>query len=237
MQIDAENIVLIGSKTPPGLPGQVLTRNKIGDYVWQYPSYEPPQTYGRHAHPFHYIDKVDEFHQKFKVEPGNMELRRALILEELKELHEDVLADNRRGIIDGLCDVVYVVAGTQLAQGIGLHYNVWVPSSTKDTVAPRLAMLLQHTETSNNVPHAQGLAELIHICHHIADAYNIDLWTNFMLVHENNMNKTWSQEQVNALPADCAYGITPTDDGRYIIKSPAGKVLKPPGHVAPELVM
>jgi len=237
MQIDAENIVLITKEgSIPGVAGQVATMTSAGTYEWCWPRVPAPQTYGRHAHPFHYIDKVAEFHQRFKVEPGNMELRKALILEELKELQQAVKEDSRKDIVDGLCDVIYVVAGTQLAAGYGVLYKRWTPSFKIDLLMKGLQGVIQELHDKSELP-PNALAELIDICHKIADTYNIDIWTNFMLVHENNMSKTWTEEQVSALPSDCAYGITPTDDGRYIIKSPAGKVLKPPGHVTPTLVL
>ena len=232
MQIDAENIVLLGPKSVDDKP----------PVQWAY-TVDPrvryvPLGYGRHAHPFHYIDKVAEFHQRFKVEPGNMELRKALILEELKELQQAVKQDSRKDIVDGLCDVIYVVAGTQFAMQMADVNNTWWAPFSVETVKAELDSLLADFEAR---PHAvtspMRLASLIKLCHHVSDTYNIDIWTNFMLVHENNMSKTWSEDQVKALPSDCAYGITPTEDGRYIIKSPAGKVLKPPGHTAPTLVL
>jgi len=225
MQIDAENIITYRPLAPnEPYRGMFVT----------------PTAYGNHAHPFHYIDKVAEFHQRFKVEPGNMELRKALILEELKELQQAVKQDSRKDIVDGLCDVIYVVAGTQLAQRFGAVNTMWWVPFTKEIAAQELESTCAQIEQpvgNADAMHPNSLAVMIKACHYIADVYNIDIWTNFMLVHENNMSKTWTEEQVKALPADCAYGITPTEDGRYIIKSPAGKVLKPPGHTAPTLVL
>lgn len=196
---------------------------------------QPPQHYSRHAHPFHYIDKVAEFHNKFKVPLGNSELRMALIHEEVNELSNALTCKSMHSIVDGLCDVIYVVAGTQLALNYAQTLDYWIPKITIDNL---LIQLVEHSKAVEpNTMYAGDLARIIRCCHEIADHYGIHLWHNFLLVHNNNMSKTWTAEQVNALPEDCTYLREQLSENEWIIKSPAGKVLKPPGHQAPELVL
>ena len=68
----------------------------------------------------HYTKAIREWNKKFHVVAEMSPLRATLIDEEVTELYDSLGLKDRQGIVDGLCDVIYVAAGTQVARGIVL---------------------------------------------------------------------------------------------------------------------
>lgn len=62
-----------------------------------------------------------EFHHDVIPAVDDPKLRATLIMEESTELCEALLEDDAVEIIDGMCDLIYVVLGTAVAYGIDLE--------------------------------------------------------------------------------------------------------------------
>ena len=186
----------------------------------------------------HYTKAIREWNAKFHVVAEMSPLRAALIDEEVEELTKALETKNTLEIIDGLCDVIYVAAGTQVARGLVFEANIIDVFSTPGLGEDTLALLHEvDAEYALNTSQADMfLACLIRHCEHIAGQYHIDLRANFDIVHANNMAKVWTLEQ--ACQADTGDAeVTIIDSNTYIVKSLAGKVIKPPGHPKPQLIL
>lgn len=185
----------------------------------------------------HYTKAIREWNTKFHVVPEMTPLRAKLIQEEVDELIDALHRDDRLEIVDGLCDVVYVVAGTQVAKG-----EVWLADKL-DYVPPEdiegTIGVLREIDAEYALGHSfanQFLACCIFHYEHIATMLNIDLRKNFDIVHANNMAKTWTMDQLGMTDASSTE-VTIISPNQYIIKNLDGKVLKPPGHPKPTLVL
>lgn len=180
---------------------------------------------------------VAEFHREFEVPIEYTPLRIELLTEENEELAR---ANNKTEIADAICDIIYVAAGTIVALG----EHTWKASysiSTDEPMDIKWAVLyishcIGQVERQNIVSDKIVYCnQIIATCVRLAHTYDIPVMTNFRNVHSNNMAKKWSDDQVHALPSDCTYSLKSTATG-WIVKSPAGKVLKPPGHPKPDLL-
>lgn len=186
----------------------------------------------------HYTKAIREWNKKFLVIPTMTPLRAMLIDEEVEELAEAIETKNTLEIIDGLCDVIYVAAGTQVARGLVFEANIVDVFSTIGLGEDTLALLHEvDAEYALNTSSADMfLACLIRHCEHIAGQYRIDLRANFDIVHANNMAKVWTREQAITTDMD-GREVTIVDSDTYIVKNLAGKVIKPPGHPKPVLIL
>lgn len=186
----------------------------------------------------HYTKAIREWNYKFHIVPEMSPLRAALIDEEVEELTKAIETKNTLEIIDGLCDVIYVAAGTQVARGLVFEANIIDVFSTPGLGEDTLALLREvDAEYALNTPQADMfLACLIRHCEFIAQLYNIDLVRNFDIVHANNMAKVWTQEQAITTDMD-SREVTIVDSDTCIVKNLAGKVIKPPGHPKPVLIL
>jgi hypothetical protein len=185
----------------------------------------------------HYTKAIREWNTKFHVVPEMTPLRAKLIQEEVDELYEAIGLSDRQGIVDGLCDVVYVAAGTQVARGIVLVTDA-IDFTPDYSSADDLSLLYAiDAEASLTSPTADMfLASLICHCELMAKARNIDLRKNFDIVHANNMAKTWTMDQLGMTDVSSTE-VTIRGLNEYIVKNLDGKVLKPPGHTKPTLVL
>ena len=186
----------------------------------------------------HYTKAIREWNKKFHIVAEMSPLRAALIDEEVEELTKAIETKNTLEIIDGLCDVIYVAAGTQVARGLVVEANIIDVFSTPGMGEDTLELLHEvDAEYALNTSQADMfLACLIRHCEHIAGQYRIDLVRNFDIVHANNMAKVWTREQAITTDMD-GREVTIVDSNTCIVKSRAGKVIKPPGHPKPKLIL
>ncbi len=89
---------------------------------------------------------------------------------------------------------------------------------------------------SNIVEIADGLADLIYVINGAALEFGIDLEPVLDAVHQNNMDKAWTQDEWNQAVEDGRAeleGLTATSDGKLIpsfcVKRADGKLIKPDG--------
>lgn len=176
-----------------------------------------------------WIHMVRQFHTRFELDYGSVELRVALHNEELGELRQAISENNKIEILDGLCDLLYISCGTYL----------WYENKLIDKVAAITHYRLVYTSIDQLLQtRAKNPLNCVlncYACIEIAEYYELPLDWAFDRVHHNNMQKCWTKEQVDALPADCLYAVKQIGENEYAVKSQQGKLLKPPGHVKPNL--
>jgi len=180
---------------------------------------------------------VAEFHREFEVPIEYTPLRIELLTEENEELAR---ATDKTEIADAICDIIYVAAGTIVALGYAEFAHIYEikhnPELDQEVISYAimydLSCIDSHKRPEDKARYCHNIIER---CLNLASTLDIPVMTNFRNVHSNNMAKKWSDDQVHALPADCTYSLKSTATG-WIVKSPAGKVLKPPGHPKPDLL-
>lgn len=76
------------------------------------------------------IDCIKKFHEVYQrpisnelieLDKGNIDLRNDLLLEEVNELIEATQKNDIIGMADGICDVIYIVLGTAIQNGLHVH--------------------------------------------------------------------------------------------------------------------
>lgn len=139
--------------------------------------------------------------------------RAALINEEIygkKELVESIDADNLNGILDGLCDILYVVYGAIATYGIEMkEYEIFArrPGSTGRlmmkheahalvrSIGDSYQQFIRGIENGDMITISRGLHGIILEVNRIAQASNFDLHGAFVEVHNANMSKFCSSEE------------------------------------------
>ncbi len=184
-----------------------------------------------------YYSLVKEFHTAFivksftsvtKATDKAKQSRIKLIEEEESEYHAALAANNKLEMLDGLCDLAYVVAGTMHVMNVQvIPYTSHCPNSpvkithTVDNVINELNLFMPCAIRLNK--YTNTLLQLI-------DDLGAGLATSFpdafRAVHENNMKKLWPKR-----PEDRELIVTPSIDGKYLVRNKEGKIIKPPDHV------
>ena len=82
---------------------------------------------------------------------------------------------------------------------------------------------------------ADALTDLVYVIDGTAHEYGIPFEEIWDVVQEANMNKLWTEQEVESIPAHAkaervAYG----DQKRFVVRDDNGKVMKPPSWTAPE---
>jgi hypothetical protein len=82
---------------------------------------------------------------------------------------------------------------------------------------------------------AQELADLLYVTYGTAITMGIELDPIMQAVHEANMSKVWSTQEIeeHVFERDCK--IVAHTDGRWIVYRPDGKILKPPSYQKPDI--
>ncbi len=158
-----------------------------------------------------------------------LDLRASLIEEELLEYEEALRINNRLELLDGLCDLVYVVAGTIAACGLTV-----VPfTNTKDnkeySVEPYVSNVVEecqkpvpcHKRMYRVANECLGRLETIGTKMRLAEAFNE--------VHRNNMEKLWKEKPSDANLIAIAKG------NKWYVRNKQGKIVKPVNHPRPNL--
>lgn len=77
-----------------------------------------------------------------------------------------------------------------------------------------------------------GVVDLLYVTYGTAIAFGFDVEPFFDLVHENNMKKTWTTDELTKMPSGAvAYQHS---NGRFVVLLD-GKLIKPPGHTPPDV--
>jgi predicted HAD superfamily Cof-like phosphohydrolase len=197
----------------------------------------------------HRIDLVREFHETFDV-PNftawnfkNREinkLRINLLIEEAKEFRVAYKAKDRVAMLDGLCDLEYVLCGALLQWGIwdeAEFRHEWsltngddLSSNIIDSIAELNASILAFLEVA-----------AIECCENIENEIQSAVWglqflqfdAAFQNVHESNMSKLWNDAEKDASCHPLQWFTKKGD--LWICRNSLGKVLKSPSFIKPQL--
>lgn len=195
------------------------------------------------------IDLVAQFHTKFRVPKKFSDLRAKLIAEELTELNHALDGDDRREILDGILDVIYVTAGTCVVLGV----PKFEPQAAYDEVLKQLPTikgelsvlraqaaiyLTTNAQQFSYTAAKDYLNNLYQFCVFLARELGLEIDDNFLAVHNNNMAKVWPLLDANKFvdsKADDGYTLEELPNGMAIVRDGGGKVVKPRNHPKPEL--
>lgn len=153
-----------------------------------------------------------------------------LIEEEYNEYRAGCKSDNRLEMLDGLCDLVYVAAGTLLTFGLQvIPYSAKAPIIENHLEAEALNAI---DECYQPIPcHKRCYAamnKLLIRADQIGKKFNLP--EAFRVVHENNMDKLWK-----SMPTGDGLIAIPKGEKKWLVKNSEGKVIKPPNHPRPDL--
>lgn len=187
-----------------------------------------------------YHTLVNEFHSTFEIpsyattEDAPCEahkLRARLIKEEYDEL---LAAANRLDVLDAICDLIYVVAGTAVTYHIGIapytSTAVKLNKPTLDGLHHRTNYVLQELYSMFPCPKntRHGLNDLLCFLDDLARNHAFRMPEAFMAVHSNNMKKLWNEPA----PAEL---ITKRKGDKWLVRDSGGKIIKPPYHTKVDL--
>lgn len=197
------------------------------------------------------IEMVREFHTTFRqaaprgftdAKDATAELRFKLIEEEYKEWQAATPMSHE--LLDALVDLEYVVAGSFVGLGLAFEdphrtYSL-VLTNRKNPIDHYVAMALSALVVRPLCPRrlTDSLSDLLAWLDYCGRLNGFDMDTAFNIVHKANMSKLWKTHQLTPLnkPADLGgtYMVNAID-GTVLVHNKAGKVLKPPGFVPPDL--
>ena len=209
-----------------------------------------------------YLNQVREFHEKYNVPfpsgptftPEVVALRIATLEEERQEFMEALAQGDRLEMLDAICDFRYFHRGTVLAFGLGEQYTKHADSSRNRDIKS------MHVERQiETAIRAHWLGQKIKYLAHLANNGAINsVVTNlfdqecivdglidscgfrdviesaFAKVHQNNMQKLFSREQMLAHTGDYTFTDSWIPD-MFIARDAMGKIRKPPGFVGVDL--
>ncbi len=169
-----------------------------------------------------------------KVPTTVLNLRGDLIDEEHNEYVKARKENNLIEQLDGLCDLLYVTAGTLFT--CGLQVIPWSsPPKQATTVTARLSNLIADTVDECYQPRPCH-QRMYNACNNLLIALDkigaaeFNIVGAFKAVHANNMNKLWKEK-----PTDSTLIAIYKGPNQWLIKNTAGKIIKPPGHEKPKL--
>lgn len=186
-------------------------------------------------------DFMDTFNQKryshLEAVPIEVvDLRARLIREEAREYHEA----KSRGAdeLDGICDLIYVVVGTNLVGNLRVeeYLTKSIPAKfwKKISVFPEVFHLTQELDTKFPCPKRtrEACNVLLQCLVDIAAIQGYNLLGAFEAVHANNMAKLWPHPPTK--PEHKSYRAAKKGD-KWLVVDAKGKVQKPDNHTKVDL--
>lgn len=166
-------------------------------------------------------------------------LRSRLISEESKEYH----AAPVRGVaeLDGLCDLLYVVLGTNLALGIPADEitttAVFSPKMTKIHFWSDVMTVVQDLDSRFPCEKIQraGLRILAQRCLDIAAMRGYEFEGAFREVHRSNMGKLWTDDTRGRFDYGLFTQVFHKGKRCFIVQDKNGKIIKPLTFAPPDL--
>lgn len=213
-----------------------------------------------------YLRCVEEFHAAMKYryptpilpafDPDTITLRIRLLREELSgknELLDCFLRKDQVGTLDGLCDFQYVLTGAILALGLRTKFelanrlvcSVRIPDAGRrqmaavtlyqfDIAINRLESALMAGLVAQSVEGCVRIQQLVTRVISLIPFPHFD-WA-FAAVHEANMKKLWSDEEMRSHVSSGVNGYSFESSGpRFIARRHDGKIAKPPSHKEADL--
>lgn len=175
-----------------------------------------------------FFDAVKEFHEAFD-HPVNVgfdddviELRRALIVEEMNELVEASEANDLIELADALADLSYVIFGAAVAFGLDGDYIAQYEFQSNSALLFESAASMK-----SDVVMQKALGATFAFTKNVARDCGLNLVELFNEVHKSNMTKLG----VDGKPIH-SDGVTPDVTGKI---RPKGKVIKGPNYTEPDI--
>lgn len=161
-------------------------------------------------------------------------LRSALIMEEAVEYSR--AARRTEDELDGICDLLYVVIGTNITMSIPVlpvQATKIIPMAQKPSIWYQVLSVTQDLDCKFPCEKIQKreLNKLISLLVDIGVNYGYKLQEAFAEVHRSNMTKLWETPP----KAEAGLIIKPKG-GLFLVKRKDGKVVKPPTFVPPNLM-
>lgn len=179
-------------------------------------------------------------------------LRVRLLREEITgpgELWESITKEDRHGILDGLCDFQYVLSGAVLALGLRSIFESVLPIVTEKGFyvnSPILFVQLKVNQIAAAIDRLEHMLACAQIPASVECLVRIQLTlvslikslefervfdAAFISVHESNMAKLWSEEEVIEWCKFPAETLKFDRSGElFIARRKDGKIRKPPSH-------
>ena len=192
----------------------------------------------------HYLTCVDEFHKAFNYEQPTpeepiykkelLDFRIDLIKEEFNELNEAIEKNDRIEQLDACCDLQYVISGSALAMGCAPSFVQHVLTGTEFVKSgfydnETFESFLKKIEKNHHFLIVYFSLFQIKLHEIIADLGFSEVFdAAFDKVHENNMDKFWTEEEMSMGSSHNRYVHVP--EKGYIAYREDGKIIKPPHH-------
>lgn len=153
-----------------------------------------------------------------------------LIDEEYKEYRQGCVHSNKLEMLDGLCDLAYVVAGTIVT--CGLSVTAYTSKQGISDWHMEKEVMNAVDECDQPIPcHARMYAALNGLLMRIDQiGVKLNMFEAFKEVHKNNMDKLWKEK-----PAATSNLIALPRNGKWLVKDLNGKVIKPINHPKPDI--
>jgi hypothetical protein len=189
------------------------------------------------------LEQVREFMTQFnqwtpasdETRPDNLDLNRYAMY--MEEVLEAMRATNDVERLDAAIDIWYVALGREIELGRLAIGQVWIGAHTVN--ATSWLTLFRNTLSNsswNSVDWIESVATVI--TKYLNHREQIPLRAfelGFDEVHKNNMNKQWDRFLVNKHLAPIDAKAFESPNGKYVVKSNLGKIIKPPGYAKPDL--
>lgn len=144
-----------------------------------------------------YQDKVLDFqlasgqpvHLKRELTKEELDFRDSLLREEIRELREAIIDDNRVEILDALCDIIYVALGTCNTMSINHDFS---SEDYNDPLSYNYEDALYDLECYSDFDKDYCISSVVSVCYGLANHFNIseeNFNTALNRVHESNMSK------------------------------------------------
>lgn len=167
-------------------------------------------------------------------DPKHAPLRETLHVEEFEEWRA---ARTPVDVLDALVDMEYIACGTQVV------FCVKAPEDAQEdrTIGLEFAHMKLQIELRKPQLCYEGLRRWLNAYRTALEreASGFNFAGAFGAVHENNMNKGWATEELAARDAATTKVVdmfeTREGQRRFVVHRLDGKVVKPPGWVAPDL--
>lgn len=198
-----------------------------------------------------YYELVKEFHEAFVpdvvldkptvLSEERHELRMRLIREEWVETLKAIRDDDKEQILDGLCDLIYVLLGYAVEIGYEFDFSLSKESDNYGFVEFEMVGF-DSIETAYYLADFDGvvfgLDEALCITLVYALQYFGSFPQAFAEVHRSNMAKLWTTKEVAnyGFPKTHRYTFKESSKkGYHIAMRPDGKIMKPPSWTPPNL--
>lgn len=156
-----------------------------------------------------------------------------------EELEEFIEANTEVDKLDAIIDLLYVSIGGMLAAGLSARYFNFITLNVNREFIATAQKVLEAFE-KRPLPCVASITNYTPDLVAQVAKFGTDTWPRFWQawdeVHNNNMEKMWTNQQVAEMEDPRLYRIKQVDVEKCIVwRASDGKLLKPPGYEKPNL--